>query len=91
MSEIATTPTGFSEWRAGNSPLPPWRNLRLLIAPALPHELVVSLVMYPMRGHPVMHPQVRQLRQTWFPEQHPGELEEYALRVAFLRVSQTRF
>ena len=90
MSEMATSTTGFSEWRAGSNPLPPWRSLRLLIAPALPHELVISLVMLPMRGHPVMHPTMRQLRQTWFPQEHAGELEEYAVRLALLRASQTR-
>jgi len=56
----------------------------------MPNELITSLVLVPLRGHPVMHPTVRQLRQAWFPQFHHGELEEYALRLALLQASQTR-
>lgn len=89
MSEMSSSTPGFTGRVARNSVRLPWRNLSLLIAPAYPNELIVSLVMYPHRAHPTMHPHIRQLRQTWYPEEHAGELEEYAIRVALTRVTQT--
>lgn len=73
----------------GNSPLPAWRSLRLLVAPAYPSKLIVSLVVIPRNGHPTLHPQLRQLEAPWFPQTQSGDLDLYALRIAFLRASQT--
>lgn len=90
MSEIADRFQAATGAAARNSVQLPFRSLRLLIAPAYPNELIVSLVVIPRSGHPTLHPSLRQLRTAWFPSEHAGELEEYALRVAFLRASQTR-
>lgn len=90
MSEMAAGTAPATGESVRNSVQLPFRCLRLMIAPAYPNELIISLVTHPLRGHPTLHPEIRQLRTLWFPSQHAGDLEPYALGVAMLRVAQTR-
>jgi hypothetical protein len=90
MSEMLPGTTDNTDRRALSRGLPPWRTLRIVIHPAYPSQLLVSLIVQPKNGHPSMHAYARGLQAAWFPEQHQDDLLTYAVSTAFLRLSQTQ-